>query len=172
MSVFLGLDASTSTCGFAFTDENRKILHAGFIDLTKFGTNREKSWAIINRLKTEPLWPMIDRVNLEAALSGFSGPSSRTVVVKLARFSATLQYVLEDTFGLDKLNLINATTARKQLFGKARIKGVKPKEYVRSMMDTLYDTTPWQVKNKIGNTDKRFEDILDSIVISVYAPAK
>lgn len=172
MSVFLGLDASTTTCGFAFTDESRKILCAGFIDLTPHTTNRDKAWAIVNRLKTDPLWANIDRVNLEAALSGFSGPSSRTVVVKLARFSATLQYVLEDTFGLDKLNLVNATTARKQLFGKARLKGVKPKEYVRAMMDTLYDTALWQVKNRIGNVDKRFEDVLDSIVISVYAPAK
>ena len=170
--VSLGLDASTTTCGFAFTDENRKILHASFIDLTKFDTNRAKAWGIIERLKTEPLWSKIDRVNLEAALSGFSGPSSRTVVIKLARFSATLQYVLEDVFGLDKLVLVNATTARKQLFGKARQKGIKPKEYVRAMMDTLYDTTPWQVKNKIGNVDKRFEDVLDSIVISAYAPTK
>ena len=168
----LGLDASTSTCGFAFTDENRKILHAGFIDLTKFGTNREKAWGIINQLKTEPLWDKVDRVVLESALSGFSGPSSRTVVIKLARFSATLQYVLEDTFGLDKLVLVNATTARKQLFGKARIKGVKPKEFVRTSMDVLYDTTPWQVKNKIGNVDKRVADILDAIVLSAYAPTK
>ena len=170
--ISLGLDASTTTCGFAFTDETRKILHAGFIDLTPFTTNRDKAWAIINRLKTEQLWSKIDRVNLEAALSGFSGPSSRTVVVKLARFSATLQYVLEDTFGLDKLNLVNATTARKQLFGKARINGVKPKEFVRASMDVLYDTTPWQVKNKIGNVDKRYEDVLDAIVSAVHTPTK
>lgn len=166
----LGLDASTSTCGFAFTDENRKILHAGFIDLTKLGTNREKAWGIINQLKTEPLWDKVDRVVLESALSGFSGPSSRTVVIKLARFSATLQYVLEDTFGLDKLVLVNATTARKQLFGKARIRGTKPKIFVDAELSKLYDISPWIIKNRIGNIDKRMEDVKDAIVIATYEP--
>lgn len=168
--ISLGLDASTTTCGFAFTDETRKILHAGFIDLTPFTTNRDKAWAIINRLKTEQLWSKIDRVNLEAALSGFSGPSSRTVVVKLARFSATLQYVLEDTFGLDKLNLVNATTARKQLFGKARIRGTNPKIFVDTELSKLYDISPWIIKNRIGNIDKRMEDVKDAIVIATYEP--
>ncbi len=168
--VSLGLDASTTTCGFAFTDENRKILHAGFIDLTKFDTNRAKAWGIVERLKTEPLWSKIDRVNLEAALSGFSGPSSRTVVIKLARFSATLQYVLEDVFGLDKLVLVNATTARKQLFGKARIRGTKPKIFVDAELSKLYDISPWIIKNRIGNIDKRMEDVKDAIVIATYEP--
>jgi len=168
--VSLGLDASTTVCGFAFTDENRKILHAGFIDLTKFDTNRAKAWGIVERLKTEPLWSKIDRVNLEAALSGFSGPSSRTVVIKLARFSATLQYVLEDVFGLDKLVLVNATTARKQLFGKARIRGTKPKIFVDAELSKLYDISPWIIKNRIGNIDKRMEDVKDAIVIATYEP--
>ena len=168
--VSLGLDASTTTCGFAFTDENRKILHAGFIDLTKFDTNRAKAWGIVERLKTEPMWSKIDRVNLEAALSGFSGPSSRTVVIKLARFSATLQYVLEDVFGLDKLVLVNATTARKQLFGKARVRGIKPKIFVDTELSKLYDISPWVIKNKIGNMDKRMEDVKDAVVISTYSP--
>ena len=168
----LGLDASTTTCGWALTDYSKKIISAGFIDLTPHNTNRQKALAVCDHLRGLAEFSSIDRVNLEASLSGFSGPSSRVTIIKLARFSATLQYVLEDVFGLDKLVLINATTARKQLFGKARQKGVKPKEYVRAMMDTLYDTTPWQVKNKIGNVDKRFEDVLDSIVISAYAPTK
>ena len=168
----LGLDASTTTCGWALTDANKKIVSAGFIDLTCYDTNRQKALAINDFIRSMPEFLSITRVNLEASLSGFSGPSSRVTIIKLARFNATLQYVLEDVFGLDKLVLVNATTARKQLFGKARQKGVKPKEYVRAMMDTLYDTTPWQVKNKIGNVDRRFEDVLDSIVISAYAPTK
>lgn len=169
--VNLGLDASTTTCGYAFTDENRKILACGFIDLTSVKTDREKSWRIVDTLKKHTLFNSIDRVGLESALSGFSGPSSRTVVVKLARFSATLQYVLEDVFP-NKLVLVNATTARKQLFGKARVKGIKPKEYVKSSMALLYDLTEWEIKNTRGNVDKRMEDVLDSIVISVYSPTK
>lgn len=167
--VSLGLDASTTVCGFAFTDENRKILHAGFIDLTKFGTNRAKAWGIIERLKTEPLWSKIDRVNLEAALSGFSGPSSRTVVIKLARWSGVLEYVLQDAFTCP-INLINVSTARKQIFGRARLKGVKPKMFVENELKKLYDLSPWEVKNRIDNVDKRVEDIRDAIVISLFSP--
>lgn len=167
--VSLGLDASTTVCGFAFTDENRKILHAGFIDLTKFDTNRAKAWGIVERLKTEPMWSKIDRVNLEAALSGFSGPSSRTVVIKLARWSGVLEYVLQDAFTCP-INLINVSTARKQIFGRARLKGVKPKMFVENELKKLYDLSPWEVKNRIDNVDKRVEDIRDAIVISLFSP--
>ena len=167
----LGLDASTTTCGWCLTNEKREIVACGFIDLTPFSTNRTKTWEVVNKIKANPLFSTITRVNLETALSGFSGPSSRTVVIKLARFSATLQYVLEDTFG-DKLNLVNATTARKQAFGKAKVKGVKPKEFVKSSVDLLYDMTPWVIKNRIGNPDKRMEDVLDALVISLYSPTK
>ena len=106
---------------------------------------------------------------MEGALNGFSGPSSRTVVVKLARWSAILEFVLQDSFSCP-INLVNATTARGQLFGMSRIIGIKPKEYVKYMMDMLYDTSQWEVKNKIGNPDKRNEDMLDAIVISTYVP--
>lgn len=169
--ISLGLDASTTTCGYAFTNERKEILACGFVDISKVKTDREKVWLIINTLKQHKLYSSIDRVGLESALSGFSGPSSRTVVVKLARFSATLQYVLEDVFP-NKLVLVNATTARKQLFGKARVKGIKPKEYVKSSMELLYDLSNWEIKNSRGNVDKRMEDVLDSIVISVYNPVK
>ena len=111
----------------------------------------------------------LNRINVEGALSGFSGPSSRSVVVKLARWSAVLEFVLQDSF-VCPINLVNAVTARKQLFGKARIVGVKPKVYVKSMMDKLYDTSAWAVTNRVGNPDKRNEDMLDAIVIATYAP--
>lgn len=165
-----GLDASTSCCGYAFTDENKEILVAGFLDLSKIEGNRAKSAAVISIIKSQAPGT-IDRVNLEGALGGFSGPSSRTVVVMLARWNAVLEYALQDAFTCP-VNLVNAITARKQLFGKGGIKGVKPKEYVKTMMDTLYDTTQWQKLNKIGNVDKRYADILDSIVISTYTSAK
>ena len=170
MSIFLGLDVSTTTCGYAFTDENKKILHAGFLDLTKIVGNRAKAAGVISTIEAQAPGP-IDRVNLEGALGGFSGPASRTVIIKLARFNAVLEYALQDAFTCP-IYLVNATTARKQLFGKARVKGLKPKEYVRIMMDKLYDTKPWQTLNKIGNVDKRYEDVLDSIVMAVYCPPK
>ena len=166
-----GLDASTTVCGYAFTDENKQIVAAGFLDLTPFATNRLKSAAVVAMIKTK--FPIdhnkLDRINLEGALGGFSGPSSRVVVVKLARWSAILEFVLQDAFACP-INLINATTARKQLFGKARIDGINPKVYVKSMIDTLYDMTPWIVKNRIGNPDKRTEDMFDAVVMATYNP--
>ena len=169
--VYCGLDASTTTVGWAFTDENKKIVSAGFLDLTPFATNRLKSAAVVALIKSKcPVdCTKLDRINLEGALGGFSGPSSRVVVVKLARWSAVLEFVLQDAFACP-INLINATTARKQLFGKARITGIKPKVYVKSMMDKLYDVTPWVVKNRVGNPDKRNEDMLDAVVMATYIP--
>ena len=166
----LGLDASTTTCGWALTDYSKKIISAGFIDLTPHNTNRQKALAVCDHLRGLAEFSSIDRVNLEASLSGFSGPSSRVTIIKLARFSATLQYVLEDVFGLDKLVLVNATTARKQLFGKARIRGTKPKIFVDIELSKLYDISPWIIKNRIGNIDKRMEDVKDAIVIATYEP--
>lgn len=165
-----GLDASTSCCGYAFTDENKKILRAGFLDLSKIVGNREKSAAVIAMVKSQSPG-VIDKVVLENALSGFSGLSSRTVVVLLARWNAVLEYALQDAFTCP-IVLVNATSARKQLFGAAGVKGTPPKVFVKSMMDTLYDTTPWQKINKVGNIDKRYEDVLDAIVLSTYVPVK
>ncbi len=166
--ISLGFDASSTTVGFAFT-EDKKILSAGFIDISKCKGNRDKSWQVINHLKSHPLIDKVEQINLEASLSGFAGPSNRKVVILLARFNAVFEYVLEDYYK-KKINLVNATTARKQVFGKAKIKGIKPKPYVKMMLESLYDTTPWIVKNTKGNPDKRVEDIYDGIVISLYNP--
>ena len=164
--ISLGFDASTSCVGFAFT-ENKVILDASFIDISKIKGNREKAWFVIETLKNHKLIDQIDQINLEASLSGFAGPSSRSVVILLARWNAIFEYVLQDHYKLP-INLVNVATARKQAFGKAKLKGMKPKPYVKMMLDQLYDMTPWQTKNKIGNVDKRVEDVYDAIVISLY----
>jgi hypothetical protein len=93
------------------------------------------------------------------------------VVVQLARWNAVLEYVLEDFFKRP-VNLVNVSTARKQLFGKARIKGIKPKAYVKMELDKLYDMTPWIVYNKVKHIDKRVEDVYDAAVIALYAPIR
>ena len=38
----LGLDLSCTTCGFAIT-ENKKLLDAGFFDISKFESYKDKS---------------------------------------------------------------------------------------------------------------------------------
>jgi hypothetical protein len=166
----LGFDASTNVVGFAFV-ENKNIFDCGFIDISKIKGNREKAWFVIESLKSHSLLSKIDSINLEASLSGFAGPSSRAVIVMLARWNAVFEYVLEDYFKKE-INLVNVATARKQAFGKAKIKGMKPKEYVKMMMDKMYDLTPWEKTNKLGNIDKRIEDVRDAVVIALYNSPK
>jgi hypothetical protein len=166
--ITLGFDASTTTVGFAFT-EGKEILDTGFIDISKIVGNREKVWHVIDFLSVHFLIKKVDRINLEAALNGFSGPSSKSVVIMLARFNAVLEYVLADHYK-KPVHLVNVNTARKQVFGKSKVKGIKPKEYVKVTLDSMYDMTPWFVYNKIKNVDKRMEDAYDAVVISLYDP--
>ena len=100
----LGFDASSTTCGWAFTD-NKTIIDCGFIDVSKIETNREKSKYVIDVLDKNIHIKDVSVVNLEASLSGFSGPSNRAVVIKLARFNAVFEYALEDYFG-KKINQV------------------------------------------------------------------
>ena len=161
--ISLGLDASTRCVGYAFT-EDRKILSAGFIDISKVETNRKKAWFVVGEMKKHPLMGKELVINLEASLAGFSGAN---VVVQLAKWNAVLEYVLTDAFGKE-VNLVNVSTVRKFVFGKARIKGMDSKLFVKTELERMYDMTPWQVKNKLGNIDKKVEDTYDAVVISLY----
>jgi hypothetical protein len=166
--ISLGLDASTTCVGWAFTSGS-VILDCGFYDISDYKGNRLKSHRVISLLADNPLIKNIGRVNLEGSLSGFSGPSSRTVVMMLARYNSVLEYVLQDSFRVP-VNLVGAMTARKQVLGAARLEGMKPKEFVKMKMDKLYDLSKWEVKNKKGNVDKRMEDVRDACVIALYNP--
>jgi hypothetical protein len=164
--MILGLDASTSTVGYAFSNSG-DVIDASFIDISGIKNNREKATKVIDVLKNHPLADKITTINLEGSLSGFAGPSSRTVVILLARWNAVLEYALQDAFNVN-INLVGAMTARKQVFGASRVAGIKPKEFVKMEMNKLYDMTPWIVNNKRGAPDKRNEDIYDAAVISLY----
>jgi hypothetical protein len=164
--VRLGLDASTRTCGWAVT-ESEKILDAGFWDLSDLIGNRDKVQYIVDQIKK--LSHSIEEINLEGSLSGFSGPSSRTVVIMLARFNAVLEYVLQDNF--PKVNLVGAMTARKQVLGAARLAGVKPKEFVKMKLSKLYDLSEWEISNKRGDPEKRNEDMRDAVIMSLFVVA-
>jgi Holliday junction resolvasome RuvABC endonuclease subunit len=163
----LGLDASTSTCGWAFA-ENNVILDCGFIDTSKLVTVKEKSMFIIDILDKNPLIKKIDKINLEAALSGFAfGRSSQQVIVKLARFNAVFEYILEDHYN-QKINLLDVNTVRKKLFGKCRIKGMKPKDFVKAQLSLIMDLKKWDKFKKKGSWDDRNSDTYDAIVIALY----
>jgi len=161
--ITLGFDASTTCVGWAFT-ESGIILDCGFIDTSKYEGNRQKAWAVIEIMKNNPLTEKAEVVNLEASLAGFAGAHS---IVPLARWNAVFEYVLEEHFK-KKINLLNVSTARKAVFGKARVKGLKSKVYVKTMIERMFDMTPWIKYNKIKNVDKHMEDVYDALVISLY----
>jgi len=169
--VTLGFDSSTTVTGFAFV-ENKKILDCGFIDTFKIETNKDKAFFVIKQLESNPFISKVNQFNLETSLSGFmQGFSRQQVIIKLARWNAIFEYIISEHYKIP-VNLVNASTARKQLFGKARIKGVKPKEYVKEQIEKMYDMQKWIKKNKLGNVDKKMADVYDAIVIANYSPIK
>ena len=137
--VTLGLDISTSCVGYAFT-ENKKILDMCFIDIKKFTTHKEKAFYVLTCINESSYIDDIEKVYVEDNLSGFAGGfTSQQTIVKLAKFNAVLCFVMEDTFDIEVKN-VNPMTARKQAFGKARVKGVKAKDFVKRHVEELYDT--------------------------------
>jgi hypothetical protein len=158
----LGLDLSTTTCGYAVT-ENKVILNAGFIDLTGADTYKDKAWLIIRALDEKPF----EKIIIEESLFGFAGGgTSQQVIIKLVKNKAVIAYILENHYGM-KVESIHAQTARKKALGAARVKGVKAKVYVKGAIDKMYDMSPWTVLNKRGNPEKRMEDVYDALVLSL-----
>jgi Holliday junction resolvasome RuvABC endonuclease subunit len=158
----LGLDLSTTCCGYAIT-EDKKILSAGFVDISKVTTYQEKASLIIKTLEGLTF----DKIIIEESLFGFArGGTSQQVIIKLVKNKAVVGFILENHYKVS-VESVHAQTARKRALGAARVKGVKPKEYVKSMIEKLYDMKPWTIYNTKGNPDKRNEDMYDAIVLSL-----
>jgi ribosomal protein L23 len=158
----LGLDLSTTVCGYAVT-EDKKILFAGFVDISDVVGYKEKADLIIAAL----VGNSFEKIIIEESLFGFAGGgTSQQVIIKLVKNKAVIGYILENHYNI-KVESIHAQTARKKALGAARIKGIKPKIYVKGAIDNLYDMTPWTIYNKIKNPDKRMEDVYDALVLSL-----
>ena len=139
--VILGLDASTTCVGYAFT-EDKKILDMGFIDIKKQKTPKDKVEKVLDFLHKSPYIDNVENINIEDNLSGFAGGrTSQQVIIKLAKFNAILCFMLEN-FDYT-VNSINPMTARKQVFGKARVKGIKAKDLVKMKIEEMYNTSKW-----------------------------
>ena len=163
----LGFDASTTCTGWAFYD-GKDIVDAGFIDLSRLETNKEKALLVISVVDANPNIKVTTKVNLEAALYGFmGGRTSQQTIIKLARFNAVFEYITSEHWKLP-VNLVSVTTARKTVFGKARVKGLTGKEYVRQQIDTRFPQFHKLDKlNKKGTWDAHNEDMYDAMVISM-----
>ena len=164
--VSLGLDASTTCVGYAFT-EDKKILDMGFIDIKKEKTPKDKVQKVLDFLHQISYIDSVDDINIEDNLSGFAGGrTSQQVIIKLAKFNAILCFMLEN-FEYN-VNSINPMTARKQVFGKARVKGKKAKQFVQEEIEKMYNTNKWCKETARGNWDKRNIDMYDGLVMSLY----
>ena len=165
--VTLGLDASTTCVGYAFT-EDKKILDMGFIDIKKQQTPKDKVQKVLDILNQNSYIDEVTDINIEDNLSGFAGGrTSQQVIIKLAKFNAILCFMLEN-FDF-KVHNINPMTARKNVFGKARVKGVKAKDFVKEQIEEMYDTSKWCKKTKTGLWDKRNIDMYDGLVMSLFS---
>jgi hypothetical protein len=163
----LGFDASTTTCGWAFWDNNT-VQDCGFIDTSNLTTNKEKVFFVIDTLKNHPLIGNVNKINLEAALSGFAGGfTSQQVIIKLARFNAIFEYIINEYWKI-QVNLVSVNTMRKKAFGKCRIKGIKSKEFVKMQLESKMSLTKWDKTKKSGKWDDRNFDMYDAIVCSMY----
>ena len=164
--VTLGLDASTTCVGYAFT-EDKKILDMGFIDIKKEKTPKDKVQKVLDFLHDNSYIDNVNDINIEDNLSGFAGGrTSQQVIIKLAKFNAILCFMLEN-FEYN-VNSINPMTARKQVFGKARVKGKKAKEFVQEEIEKMYNTNKWCKETARGNWDKRNIDMYDGLVMSLF----
>ena len=164
--VTLGLDISTTCVGYAFT-EDKKILDMGFIDIKKEKTPKEKVQKVLEFLNNSSYIDEVYNINVEDNLSGFAGGfTSQQTIIKLAKFNAILCFMLEN-FDYDVHN-INPMTARKNVFGKARVKGIKAKDFVKMKVEQMYDTKKWCKETTRGNWDKRNIDAYDGLVMSLY----
>ena len=165
--VTLGLDASTNCVGYAFT-KDKKILDMGFIDIKKEKTPKEKVFKVLDFLNKSSYIDKVFTIYVEDNLQGFAGGrTSQQVIVKLAKFNAVLCFVLEDMLDMEVHN-INPMTARKQVFGKARVKGIKAKDFVKMKIEEMYNTKKWCKKTTRGNWDKRNIDMYDGLVMSLF----
>mgnify|MGYP000052306380 CR=1 FL=1 len=163
----IGLDASTTTVGYAFVDD-KTVIDMGFIPINKEKTIRDKVQVTLDVLNELCPFEDIDKIYIEDSLSGFlHGRTSQQTIIKLAKFNAVLTYCLEFAYG-EIVEGVNPMTARKHLFGKARKQGLSAKEFVKEQINCLYSLEEYVKLTKTGLWDKRNMDSYDALVCALY----
>ena len=92
-------------------------------------------------------------------------------IIKLSKINGVLCFLLEWMTNIH-IELVNPNTLRKTVFGKARMKGIKSKDYVKMKIEEMYDTSEWVKYTSRGNWDKRNIDSYDALVCSLYHTKK
>ena len=163
----LGLDASTTTVGYAFVD-GKEIVTMGFIPIQKEDTIRDKVRLTMDTITELDPFEKVEQIYIEDSLSGFMrGRTSQQTIIKLAKFNAVLVYCLEFAYG-EIVEGINPMTARNHLFGKAWVKGVSAKDFVKKEINCLYSLEEYVKLTPTGLWDKRNMDAYDALVCALY----
>ena len=163
----LGLDASTTTVGYAFVDGS-EVTDMGFIPIQKEKSIRDKVQLTMDTITELDPFGDIEQIYIEDSLSGFMrGRTSQQTIIKLAKFNAVLTYCLEFAYG-EIIDGVNPMTARKHLFGKARKQGVTAKDFVKKEINCLYNLEEYVKLTKTGIWDKRNMDAYDALVCALY----
>jgi hypothetical protein len=164
--MILGFDCSTTCCGFSFFNGSQ-IVNAGFIDISKIETNKNKVYYIINFIDSLDEIKHINKINLEAALSGFmGGKSTQQTIIKLTRFNAIFEFIISEHWKVPVI-LLSASTCRKQILGKSFIKGLSSKEYVKLEFPKLHpEIKKFEKNNQRGNWNVKNQDMYDAALIS------
>lgn len=140
----------------------------GFIPINKEKTIRDKVKLTLDEVNKLDPFDEIDKIYIEDSLSGFMrGRTSQQTIIKLAKFNAVLVYCLEFAYG-EIVDGINPMTARKNLFGKSREKGVSAKDFVKKEINCLYSLEEYVKLTKTGLWDKRNMDAYDALVCALY----
>ena len=161
------MDASTTTVGYAFVD-GKEIVTMGFIPIQKEETIRDKVELTMKEVTKVDPFNQVEQIYIEDSLSGFMrGRTSQQTIIKLAKFNAVLTYCLEFAYG-EIIEGVNPMTARKHLFGKARVKGVSAKDFVKKEINCLYNLEEYVKLTKTGLWDKRNMDAYDALVCALY----
>jgi hypothetical protein len=164
--IVLGLDISSTVVGYCMSTSNKNITEAGYIDIHKEPTIRNKAHKVVRVL--EDLDGNPDVIIVEDSLSGFGGGrTSQQTIVKLAKCNAVISYVTEAIYETE-VNHVNVSTLRKAVFGKSREKGVDSKQFVREQLEKKIDLSGFIVSNSRKNYDKKNYDMLDAVVASLY----
>ena len=140
----------------------------GFIDISKQDTFKDKAYHAMEILDDNQYMQKADKIIVEDSLSGFMGGRTRMqTIIKLAKFNAVFCFVMEWKHDVD-VELVNPNTARKIVFGKARVKGKSAKEYVKEQVDKRFKPNGFIKMNKHGNPDKRNIDAYDALVCAFF----
>ena len=165
--VILGLDVSTTTIGYAYT-KYKKIQDMGFIDISKKTSIQEKAYKALDVIEENNNMKKVSKIIVEDNLSGFAfGRTSQQTIIKLAKFNAVFCFIIENATGKPVIS-VNPATARKKVFGKARVKGIKSKDFVKMKIEEQYDTSNFIKLNNKQQFDKRNIDMYDALVCALY----